>query len=631
MQFGLSAAMFDAAYKHFTAGRIAEAEQGVRQALQVDPNHVDSLHLLGVIAGYAGQPQVSLSLFERALALSPDFASAHANRGVALLTLGRREDATGSLRRAVELDPKHLHGWHSLGNALGATNDLTGAEAAFRQALAINPSYYEARNNLGQALQQQGKLDEAIEAFTEALRGAPDAAAFHYNLGVALQLAGRVEEALPHYRRALEAKPDYVPAHSNLLLALNFVPGLTGEQLLAEHRAFDVQQCQGLAPAAPSWPNSREPERRLRIGYVSGDFHLHPVGSYLVGPLEAHDRQAFEVFCYSNGVVEDEVTARIAHATDNWRSIAGVPDEQVVSVIQHDQIDILVDLSGHTNGNRPTLFARRPAPVQASWLGYPGTTGLSAIDYLVMDASTVPPGSDWTSEAVVRLPHGRFCYSPPSYMPDVATPVARPDGGVTFGSFNNLAKIGPEVVKLWARVLDAVPGSRLILKWKGMEQPSVRGRVAAAFAAAGVGPDRLELRQGSPHDEMLAQYADIDIALDPFPFCGGLTSSEALWLGVPVVTLPQDRPASRQTLAFLHGLRLDDLAATSEDDYVRIAAALAADPARRAELRHTLRPRMAAAPMNDPKAFAAGLDAAYRQMWRQWCEGKAPEEITIEG
>ena len=629
MQFGLSAAMFDAAHKHFAAGRIAEAEQAVRHALQVDPRHVDSLHLLGVIAGYVGQPQVSLTLFEQALALRPDFASAHANRGVALLALGRREDATASLRRAVELDPQHLHGWHSLGNALGAASDLTGAEAALRQALAINPGYYEARNNLGQALQQQGRLDEAIEAFTEALRGAPEAAAMHYNLGVAYQIVGQIEEALACYRQALALKPDYLLAHTNLVLALNFAPGLSGEQLLAEHRAFDAQQCQGLAPAAPSWPNSREPERRLRIGYVSGDFHLHPVGSYLVGPLEAHDKAAFEVFCYSNGLVEDEVTARIAHAADNWRSIAGAPDEQVVALIQHDQIDILVDLSGHTNNNRPTLFARKPAPVQASWLGYPETTGLSAIDYLVMDASTVPPGADWTAEAVVRLPHGRFCYSPPSYMPDVAAPAARPDGGVTFGSFSNIGKIGPQVVQLWARVLDAVPGSRLILKWKQIDQQSVRQRLTAAFAEAGVGPDRLELRQGSWHDEMLAQYADIDIALDPFPFGGGLTSSEALWMGVPVVTLPLDRPASRQTLAFLHGLGLDDLAATSQDDYVRIAAALAADPARRAELRHTLRPRMAAAPMNDPKVLAAGLDAAYRQMWRAWCEGKAPEDITV--
>jgi predicted O-linked N-acetylglucosamine transferase (SPINDLY family) len=631
MQFGLSASLFESAYQHFTAGRVAEAEHAVRQALQADPRHVDSLHLLGVIAGYAGQPQASLALFDQALALSPDFASAHANRGVALLALGRRDEAVTSFRRAVDLDSSHINGWHGLGNALGAQNDLTGAEAAFRKVLAINPRYHEARNNLGEALQRQGRMDEAIEAFSEALRQAPDSALIEYNLGVTIQLSGQPAEALAHYRRALELQPDYVKAHSNVLLTLNYLPEVSAEALLEEHRGFDAQQTRRFLPAQPSWPNDRDPDRRLRIGYVSGDFHIHPVGAYLVGPLEQHDREAFEVFCYSTHNQEDHVTARIALATDHWRDISAMTEERAAGLVRHDKIDILVDLSGHTDKNRPLLFARKPAPVQAAWLGYPGTTGMASIDYLVMDAVTLPPGADWAVEAVVRLPHGRFCYSPPSYTPEVAMPSARPDGAVVFGSFNNMGKVGPGVIRLWARVLDAVPGSRLLLKWKEFAQPRTRQRFADAFAAAGVGPDRLELREGSGHDEMFGQYADMDIALDPFPFGGGLTSSEALWMGVPVVTLPQDRVASRQTLAFLHGLGLDDLAASSEDDYVRIAAALAADPERRAELRRTLRPRMAASPMNDPKVFAQGLDAAYRQMWRRWCEGKAPEAITIEG
>jgi predicted O-linked N-acetylglucosamine transferase (SPINDLY family) len=631
MQFGLSASLFESAYQHFTAGRVAEAEHAVRQALQADPQHVDSLHLLGVIAGYAGQPEASLALFDQALALSPDFASAHANRGVALLALGRREDGVASFRRAVEIDSQHINGWHGLGNALGAQNDMVGAEAAFRKVLTIHPGYYEARNNLGQALQRQGRMDEAIEAYREAASQAPESALITYNLGVATQLSGQPAEALPHYRRALELQPDYVKAHSNVLLTLNYLPGVSAEILLAEHRAFDAQQTRRFLPVQPSWLNDRDPERRLRIGYVSGDFHIHPVGNYLVGPLEQHDREAFEVFCYSNDSQEDHVTARIARATDHWRDISAMTDERAAGLVRHDKIDILVDLSGHTDKNRPLLFALKPAPVQVSWLGYPGTSGMSAIDYLVMDAVTMPPDAAWAVEAVARLPNGRFCYSPPPYTPEVSMPSARPNGVVHFGSFNNIGKIGPDVVRLWARVLDAVPGSRLILKWKELGQPKARKRLADAFAAAGVAADRLELREGSGHGAMFAEYADMDVALDPFPFGGGLTSSEALWMGVPVVTLPQDSVASRQTLAFLHGIGLDELAASSEDDYVRIAAALAADPERRAELRRTLRPRMAASPMNDPKAFAQGLDAAYRQMWRRWCEGKAPEAITIEG
>jgi protein O-GlcNAc transferase len=631
MQFGLSASLFETAYNHFTAGRIAEAEKIVRQAVALDPKNVDSLHLLGVIAGYVGQPEASLGLFERAIQLRPDFAAAHANRGVALMTLGRQDEGIESFNRSIELNPEHFHGWHGLGNALGAMNDMVGAEAALRKAAALMPGSFEARNNLGHALQRQGRLDEAVQVFREALSLAPDSAVVEYNLGVTLQLAGDPGEALPHYRRALALNPEYAVAHSNVLLTLNYLPGMSSEALLEEHRAFGAQQARRFMPAQPSWPNAKDPDRRLRIGYVSGDFHIHPVGNYLIGPLEAHDRDAFEVFCYSNDGQEDHITGRVAMATDHWRSIMGVSEDKAAELVRYDQIDILVDLSGHTDKNRPLLFAHKPAPVQVSWLGYPGTTGMSAIDYLVMDAATMPPGSDWAVEAVVRLPHGRFCYSPPPYTPEAALPSARPDGAVVFGSFNNIGKITPAVVRLWARVLDAVPGSRLLLKWKELEQPSTSQRMIDAFAAVGVGPDRLELRKGSSHAEMFAEYADVDIALDPFPFGGGLTSSEALWMGVPVVTLPQDRVASRQTLAFLQGLGLGDLAASSEDDYVRIAAGLAADPALRAELRQTLRPRMAASPMNDPKAFAQGLDAAYRQMWRRWCDGKAPEAITIEG
>ncbi|HEY4030023.1 MAG TPA: tetratricopeptide repeat protein [Caulobacteraceae bacterium] len=630
MQFGLSASLFETAYKHFLAGRLADAEYTVRQALAIDPRNVDCLHLLGVIAGHAGQTQASLALFEQAVALRPDFAPAHANRGVALMSLGRRDEGIESFNRSVALDPDHFHGWHGLGGALGSMDDFAGAEAAYRKALALAPEAFEARTNLGQALQRQGRLDEAIEAYGVALSQAPNSALIQYNVGVVTQLSGRPAEALTHYRRALALQPDYHTAHSNILLALNYLPEVDPQALLAEHRAFDGQQTRRFLPAQPSWPNDRDAGRRLRIGYVSGDFRIHPVGSYLVGPLEQHDRGALEVFCYSASDQKDAVTSRIAAAADGWRDIWQMTDEQAAALVRQDGIDILVDLAGHTDNNRPLLFARKPAPVQASWLGYPGTTGMSAIDYLVMDACTAPPGTDWAVESVVRLPHGRFCYTPPAYAPDVAAPSARPDGAVVFGSFNNMAKIGPRVAQLWARVLDAAPGSRLLLKWKELDQPNVRRRVSEAFAEAGVGPDRLELRAASPHEAMLTEYADVDIALDPFPFCGGVTSSEALWMGVPVVTLPQDRIASRQTLAFLHGLGLDELAAESEDDYVRIAAALAADVARRAELRQTLRPRMAAAPMNDAKVFARGLEAAYRQMWQRWCEGQGTEAITVE-
>lgn len=295
-------------------------------------------------------------------------------------------------------------------------------------------------------------------------------------------------------------------------------------------------------------------------------------------------------------------------------------DADLAAQIRADGIDILVDLSGHTAGNRLTVFGRKPAPVQAAWLGYFNTTGVGAIDYVLMDAATVPEGGErWFTEEVVRLPEGRFCYAPPDYAPPVAPLPARARGHVTFGSFNNMAKVTPAVIELWAAVLQAVPGARLILKWKSLADAAECDRLRQAFAAHAIAPERLELRGPTPHREMLTEYGDVDIALDPFPFCGGLTSCEALWMGVPIVTLPGSRPVSRQTLGFLNQLDASELAAPSAARYVAIAAELAGDLDRLATLRADLRARMAGSSLCDGARFTRGLEAAYRTMWRRWC------------
>jgi len=629
MQFGLSASLFEEAYRRHQAGQLAEADHACRQALGIDPDNADALHLLGVIAGQTGFHEQSLQLIDQALAISPNFAEAHANRGVALMALGRGPEAVASFQQSAKLKPDHVMAYYGLGNALGNQGDLDDAAKAFRQALAIAPNFVEAQNNLAMVLQRQDRLDEALEGFEKAVAMGPPSAQLQYNLGVTLHHAARLEEAVGAFETALTLKPDHVQAHSNILLARQYLPG-SAESLLEAHRDFDRRHARPLRPTAPTWRNEADPERRLRIGYLSGDFSTHPVGYLLAGPLAAHDPAQVEVFCYSNGSRADAMTERLRASAHHWREIGGRSDGTAAPLIREDEIDILVDLSGHTDKNRPLALARRAAPIQVSWLGYPGTTGLESVDYAIMDHAVAPDGADaWFTEALVRLPHSRFCYSPPDFAPEPKDVSGRAGAPVVFGSFNNLAKIGPDVVALWARVLDAVAGSRLVLKWKALNQPGVRQRVAAAFAAHGVGPDRLELRERSPHAEMLAQYGDIDVALDSFPYGGGATSAEALWMGVPVVTLPSDRVAARQTLGFLAELDLQDLAAASPDDYVRIAAALAADPARRAELRRTLRGRMQASPLTDAKAFTPGLEQAYRQMWRRWCEGRPPQAIDV--
>ena len=627
MQLGLSGAQFQAAYQHFRDGRLAEAEHACRQALAADPRHVHSLYLMGMIAGEADRVEESLKWFDQTLASSPDFAQAHGGRGVVLASLNRLEEAEQALRRSLELNPRQMETWFALGNLKAEQNEHYPAFEAFLQVLQIDPHNAQAWTNMGLALQRVGKLDDALAAFERARSLMPAVAGIHFQLASTLLALGLTDEAVASCRRALELDPCFVQTHSNLLLFMTYQAGGSAADRLAAHKAWDRVHSEPLTPYSPVYVNERDPERRLKIGYVSGDFHEHPVGWLLANVLPAHDRAKVEVFCYACEVIEDDVTVRLKVAADHWRDITALSNESVAGRVREDGIDILVDLAGHTGKHRLLTFARRPAPVQASWLGYPGTTGMSAIDYLVMDAVTAPAGAEaWCSETLVRLPHGRFCYAPPLFAPAVAE---RPSGPVTFGSFNHLAKLGPEVVLLWARVLTAVPQSRLVLKWAGLSEPSVRERLTTAFAAEGIGADRLELRGASPHAEMLGEYSDIDIALDSFPFSGGMTSAEALWMGVPVVTWPQDRIASRQTVAFLAELGLTDLAATSADDYVRIAADLAADPARRAELRQTLRPRMAAAPLTDGTTFTPGLEDAYRQMWRRWCAGETPAAINV--
>jgi predicted O-linked N-acetylglucosamine transferase (SPINDLY family) len=317
--------------------------------------------------------------------------------------------------------------------------------------------------------------------------------------------------------------------------------------------------------------------------------------------------------------------------SDHWRSLVGLPDDAALALILNDGIDILVDLSGHTAKNRLPLFAQRAAPIQVSWLGYFGTTGLRAMDYLLMDQWAVPIGEEHGYvESIVRLPHGRFCYAPPDYAPLPVDPPSLRRGYVTFGSFNNIAKVGPDVIAMWADVLAANPSSRLLLKWKTLDDETVRSSVSAAFAAAGVAEGRLELRGFSPHSDMLAQYGDIDIALDPFPFGGGLTSCEALWMGAPVLTMPGDRPASRQTAGFLAAIGLSNCVVRSPAEYVRLAAALAADHTRLAALRRALRPAMAASPLCNGALFTSTLETAFRQMWIRWSAGvsAAPFEAT---
>jgi protein O-GlcNAc transferase len=504
-----------------------------------------------------------------------------------------------------------------LGNLLFAQGAVAEAVELFSQVLAIRPDFAAAHNNLGNALSRLGHTAAAVVHYRQAVALVPTMAEAHNNLGCALFLLGQLGPAIAHYQEAIRLDPAAPNPYTNLVLTLHYVPGVSNA-LIAE---TTLRWARAIARplAQSSWRAASPSERPLRVGYVSGDFRSHPVAYFIEGVLAAHDRTEVEVYCYGNSAVADATTRRIAGIADHWRDISALSDRDAARCIAADAIDILIDLSGHTAGNRLTVFARKPAPIQCTWLGYVGTTGLAEIDYIIADRFVIPPGEDGHySERPYRLPHSYLCFTPPDENIDIGPLPALGGGSLTFGCFNNLLKINGAVVDLWAALLAAVPGSRLYLKTAQLDDAVVRQGVANEFAARGIGADRLRLESSAPRRELLAAYNHVDIALDPFPFGGGTTTLEALWMGVPVVTLRGDRFVGRVGESVLTTLGLGELVAASPADYLSTTIELAADVTRLAALRAELRQRLVASPLCDARAFAGDLESAFRAMWQAW-------------
>lgn len=646
--------LLDQAEALHNRGGVNEAEAIYRRIAVEHPNAPEAakaLTNLGVIAHQRGDGGSALALHQRAIALAPGLAEAWCNRGDLLSDLGRLRDAEADFARAAELAPDLAPAWFNLGNVRLRLGRAAEAEPCYRQAVRLLPGLPLAHAQLARSLDAQGRPDEAAQAMAracrlapedwrlltelgtmrqqagqvaaaqEALRAAiglrPSHAAAHYNLGNAFYGEGRAAEATACWKAAWDIDPRLIEAASNHLNGLHYLPGLTGAQVAEAHRRIMDRR---RVPAPPPHQNRPEPDRVIRVGYVSADFRRHPLGLLIRPVLAGHDRARVFAACYSTGRGNDDVTAGLKAAADLWRDAAALDDEALARQVRDDGIDILVDLDGHTAGNRLGLFARKPAPVQVGWLGYPFTTGLAAVDYALTDRATVPPEAEpWFREQVAVLPGSRLCYQGPD-LPVAPLPPSRRRGHVTFGSFNNIAKLNDLVIASWARILNRVPGSRLILKWPHLESGEVAGRFRAAFATHGVAPERLELRGNSPPEELMAEYAEVDIGLDPFPYSGAFTSCEALWMGVPVVTLPGPRPFSRQTLALLAAMGLEDeLARPDLAAYEDLAVALAEDPDRLADLRHRLRPAMARG-VADAGAHVAAVEDFFRRAWGLWCK-----------
>lgn len=465
----------------------------------------------------------------------------------------------------------------------------------------------------------QGKVDVALASCRRMLGLYPEMPEAHFTLGNVLTTEGKLDDAIASFKNALLYRPQYAEAHTNLLMALHYSTQYSNRDIFGYAREFG----RSIEPSGSlrDFTNTGDSRQKLRIGYVSPDFRAHPVGYFLARVLEAHDPASVEVFCYSNSNVVDAMTTRLRAAAHGWRNIVGLQDLAAAAMILQDGIDILVDLAGHTADNRLPLFALKPAPVQVTWLGYFGTTGLSTIDYIIADRFVIPPGEEaYFTEKVWRLPDCYLCYAPHALDIPVGPFPALTNGFVTFGCINNHAKISPETVAAWTTILKRLEGSRLFLKTWRLFDTDCQASLLSQFTSHGVEADRLILEGRSPLAEALTAYNRVDIALDPFPFGGGTTTAETLWMGVPLVTLQGGRWTGRMSQSILATLDLNDWVAKDVDQYIETVCLLAADLPHLADLRAGLRERLENSAFCDGPGFTKSLEAAYRGMWTAWCE-----------
>ena len=694
--------ILQAAMGHHQAGRLAEAQALYRQILQLQPDHPDALHYLGVMAYQAGRyeiavehinqaiganpsnPEFHVSLgnalmelgqldnaaasYRKALSWQPDFsvahnnlglvlwnqrklddavasfrkalsfgndAEAHNNLGNALMEQGKLGEAAASYRNALSLKPNDAQTHCNFGTVLQEQGKLDEAVASYRKALSLRPDFAMAYSNLGHAFQEQGKLDEAVASYRKALSFNPEYAEAHRNLGNALQEQGKLGEAAASYCKALSFKPDFAEAYNNLLFLHGYHSSLSSEDYLAlacgwERACLSAQDRQ----MARSRVIRRPPlgGRRLRVGYVSGDYRQHAVSYFAEQLFAHHDRARIELFAYSNHPRRDNITARLEALAEHWVPVTGVSDTAVRERIEADGIDVLIDLSGHTGHNRLGVFARRAAPVQAHYLGFFASTGLTEMDYWIGDEILTPPETDdHFREQVWRLPRVWVSYEGKTNAPFPERRSAE-GGAVWVGSFNDVKKLTPATLALWAKVLQALPDARLLLKTKQIADAGNRQRILDTAAGHGIPPSRIELQDNGVTPSWpahMAYYNRLDIALDPVSAVGGgTTTCDALWMAVPVVTLIGDRMASRMTASMLKALNRPEWIARSEAEYIDKVVTLARDVGYRKELRRTLRSQMAQSPLCDAQGLALGLENAYFDMFERRIDGKNERNRT---
>jgi predicted O-linked N-acetylglucosamine transferase (SPINDLY family) len=600
-------------------GNLALACRRFRAATALAPRHAPAHLNLGAALEADGDAAGAFAAYQASLGADGDNPFAHYNVGRLHHARGESEAAEAHLRRALQRKPDFSEALITLAAVLDARRDAKGAATLLQQALALAPGHGGVWYNYGELLWRLERYDDAEDALRRALEIEPRFIPAWHLLGHMLRGTSRVGEALQAFAAARRLEPGRFDLESMELLALTLSEELSAQALFERQRAFGARLEAAVPARMAPYAKPADADRRLRIGYVSCDFNHHPVAWFLVPLLERLDRGGFEAICYYTGDKVDDATAQVRAAADGWRDVARLTDAQFAQQVADDGIDVLVDLTGHAGALRLGAFALQPAPVQATWLGFLGSTGLTRSQYRLTDARADPPGAAdrLHTEKLVRLPHSLWCYRPVHDEPHAAAPPGAARGFATFGSFNHAPKLSAAARRLWAEILRGAPGARLVVV--GFPEGRARQALLRDFADAGVDGSRLTVLPRVSFVDYLRQCNEVDLALDSMPYGGGTTTFDTLWMGVPVLTLAGERSAGRSSASILGALGLGEWVAATPEDYVRLALAHAADGARLAQLRATLRGRLRASPLMDEAGFARDMEQAYRAMWRTWC------------
>jgi predicted O-linked N-acetylglucosamine transferase (SPINDLY family) len=633
-------------------GDLVAAESSYRKALQAQPNHTGAMSNLATVLQSRGDNDQAIELLRAAMALDPGKVIYALNLGVVLCQQRRYGEAEPVLRAALMREPNNAKTAYNLGNALHGLGRLSEAAELYRAAIALRPDYAGAMNNLGNVCKEMGEFKAAAQAYESAMQTRPNFIpainnagvllrtmgrleeaeailrrglvcdvnhpALHENLGNVLKDSGRLDEAIDCFRHALQLDPTATATQSNLAYSLSF-SSEEPQPILEECIRWNQLHAEPLRPKVTAHSNDRSPDRRLHIGYVSPDFRDHCQSLFTIPLLSHHDHGEFETFCYSSVERPDAYTQRIRKFADVWREVRHLDDSAVADLIRADGIDILIDLTMHMANGRPLVFSRKPAQVQIAWLAYPGTTGMSAMDYRFSDPRLDPPGYErHYSERTEHLPDSFWCYDPLADGPEVNELPALSQDGLTLGCLNNPCKLSDHTLRLWAGVMQALPDSRLLLL---VPPGSYREQLLGRFASLKISADRVSFVPFRRREEYLRTYHQIDLGLDTFPYNGHTTSLDSLWMGVAVVTRVGKTCVGRAGLSQLFQLGLAELATETDEAFVDAAVSLASDLPRLGNLRRQLRGRLCQSPLMDGERFAKNIESAYRRIWHRYCDG----------